>query len=211
MDLELCPEIEMPDETNYAKEAEDDAKIMVVEFVDQIVEKLIDDGEASDDLNNDYSGGDSYHHETHVDKSYTLLEAANLLDQLSEHEETDSGLWEGQEPREAVSTQAAFTYGAAVYSEWADFVKTINEDAREVLDEFAGRKDTLEDELVALDAEEGGDDWTAAKEKRLKSVRKELDVLARKLKRALIETVYKVIEKDPPSPHGTGPREWSPK
>lgn len=201
----------MPDETNYAKEAEDDAKMMVVEFSDQIVEKLIDDGEASDDLNNDYSNGDSYHHESHVDRSYTLLEAAKLLDQLSQFEETDRGLWEGQEPREAVVTQAAYTYGSAVYSEWTDFIKTINEDAREVLDDFAGRKDTLEDELVALDAEEGGDDWTTAKDKRLKAVRKELEVLQRKLKRALTETVYKVIDKDPPSPHGSGPREWSPK
>lgn len=201
----------MPDETNYHKEAEDDAKQMVIEFSDQIVEKLIDDGEASDDLNNDYSGGDSYHHETHVDRSYSLLEAAILLDQLSEFEETDSGLWEGQEPREAIATQAAYTYGSAVYSEWVDFIREINDEAREVLDDFAGRNDALEDELAQLDAEEGGDDWTPAKEKRLKAVRKELEVLQRKLKRALVVTVYKVIGKDPPSPHGTGPREWSPK
>lgn len=201
----------MPDDTNYVKEAYDDAKQMIIEFSDEIVEKLIDDGEASDDLNNDYSNGDSYHHESHVDKSYSLLEAARLLDQLSEFEETDSGLWEGQEPREAIATQAAYTYGAAVYSDWADLIREINDEAKDVLDDFAGRKDTLEDELVALDAEEGGDDWTPAKDKRLKEVRRELEVLARKLKRALVEMVYKIVEKDPPSPHGHGPREWSPK
>ena len=98
---------------NYRDAALSDAKDTVEYFADEIVDQLMD-GKASDDLLNDYSRGDEYHHESHVDQAYGLLEAAQLLDELYKHEETDSGLWDGQEPREAIATQAAFTYGNAV-------------------------------------------------------------------------------------------------
>lgn len=115
------------EDTNYRKEASDDAANMADNFLDEIVEQIQDKGRASDDINNDYDGGDSYHHETHIDKSYHLIEAAHLLDQLSDFEETDSGLWESLDPREAVSAMAAYTYGNAVYSYWTDLIKEINE------------------------------------------------------------------------------------
>jgi len=128
----------MADETNYHKEAESDAAEMVKYFESEIIEQLLEKGEASDDYNNDYDGGDGYHHSSHVDKSYTLLEAANLLDQLDQYEETDSGLWEGQLPRDAISTQAAFTYGNAVGSMWSDFIKKINEAFQELSEKPSG-------------------------------------------------------------------------
>ena len=109
----------------YLTSAEDDAKSSVEEFVDEIVEKLID-GQGDADLEiTDYS--DSYHHENHVDKSYSLLEAAELLDDLSSYEETESGLWEGQEPRDAISTMAAYTYGNAVASMFRDLMVQVND------------------------------------------------------------------------------------
>jgi hypothetical protein len=64
----------------------------------------------------DRDGAQTWLHECVTDRSYSLLEAATLLDQLSEHTETDSGLWMEQEPRDAIATQAAFTYRNAVYS-----------------------------------------------------------------------------------------------
>jgi len=115
------------DDTNYRKEAASDARDMAENFLDAIVEQIEAKGEASTDLNNDYSGGDEYHHSYHVDKSYSLLEAAELLDQLSDFEETDYGLWEGLDPREAVSAMAAYTYGNAVMSYWDDLIKEIND------------------------------------------------------------------------------------
>jgi hypothetical protein len=114
--------------TNYFAQARQDAKDMAVEFIDQIVTALYDEGQVSDDLFNDYPNGDAYHHETHVDKAYSLLEAATLLDQLAAYEETDNGLWEGLAPREAVSAQAAYTYGGAVLSMWSDLIDTLNND-----------------------------------------------------------------------------------
>lgn len=118
----------MSDKTNYREEAADDAKRMVTEFIDEILLAIINDGEASTDLYNDYSNGDSYHHETHIDKEYDLMEAAQLLDDLNEFEETDSGLWQSLEPRQAIGAHAAYTYGNAVYDFWRRIVTQINED-----------------------------------------------------------------------------------
>lgn len=117
-----------------ARDAAEDGVSTVEEYMDEIVEKIMEDGEASDDLMNDYGHGDSYHHESHVDRSYNLLEAAQILDALSSYEETDSGLWEGQEPRDAISTLAAYTYGNAVYAEWQELVRKINESVAELIE-----------------------------------------------------------------------------
>ena len=117
----------MARETNYFQEAQEDALQFIEEYKDEIIQRLLDDGEASDDVNNDYSSGDSYFHESFVDRDYSLLEAATLLDQLDQYEETDSGLWENQTPREALSAQAAYTYGNAVGHYIQQFIKEINE------------------------------------------------------------------------------------
>jgi uncharacterized membrane-anchored protein YhcB (DUF1043 family) len=118
----------MSNRTDYRVDASSDAADFVENFIDEVVEQLIDEGEASDDFLNDYPNGDSYHHESHVDKSYNLTEAAAVLDELRDYEETDSGLWEGLAPREAILAQAAYTYGAAVYFKAQDIIKAINSD-----------------------------------------------------------------------------------
>jgi hypothetical protein len=119
-------------EKDWSKEARSDAIYTIDHFDDDVVEQLEEGGEVSDDLMNDFPNGDQYHHESHTDKSYTLLEAAHLLDQLSNYEETDSGLWEGvEDPEEALSVKAAFTYGNAVMSEFQDVVRDLNSDFEE--------------------------------------------------------------------------------
>lgn len=150
--------------TDYRAETTGDAQDTAREFVDKIIEQYTGDGKVSDDLNNDYDGGDRYHHETHVDRAYSLTEAVELLDDLREHTETDSGLWEGEEPREAISAQAAFTYGNAVYSRWTDLVNEINGDSD--LSE-------LKDQLDALDDTEPDDETKIAKIKAL--IRTQID------------------------------------
>lgn len=112
---------------NYLEKAENDAWYMVENFFNEILEQACE-GDVSDDYNNDYAGGDEYHHETHIDKAYDLLDAATLLDQLSDHEETDYGLWEGiRDPREVISCQAAYTYGNAVGYYWNKIIEEIND------------------------------------------------------------------------------------
>lgn len=115
------------DEGNYRSNAVNDAKYFIDEFEDEIVSQILENGAASDDLYNDYGHGDAFIHETYVEKDYDLMEAAKLLTDLSDFEETDSGLWEGQEPRRAIATQAAFTYGQACTSFIQDLIKEINE------------------------------------------------------------------------------------
>ncbi len=114
--------------SNYYRDAQDDARETVLEYIDAIVEQLEEKGEASNDLHNDYSGGDAWHHESHVDRWYNLTEAAELLDQLHDYTEEDGGLWQGQEPRAAIGTQAAFTYGNAVYDAWRNLISHINDE-----------------------------------------------------------------------------------
>jgi hypothetical protein len=124
---------------DYREMAREDAWETVEHFVDEMVVQWRESGEVSDDMNNDYPDGDAYHHETHVDKDHSLLEASNLLDQLSEYEETDGGLWDGLEPRRAIAVQAAYTYGNAVYDLWRENVEELN-------DVLADLADTLPDD-----------------------------------------------------------------
>jgi hypothetical protein len=112
---------------SYRDDAQDDAKEMIEYFMVEIVEKIKDGDEVSDDLFNDYSNGDSYHHENHTDKAYDLEDAAKVLSELDEFEETDNGLWEGLDPEKAICAKAAYTYGNAVLHFWREYIKTINE------------------------------------------------------------------------------------
>jgi DNA-binding ferritin-like protein len=157
--------------SNYLREATDDAAETVRNFADEILEKLLDKGEASDDLFNDYPNGDSWHHECHVDKDYSLQEAAELLDDLCDHEETDSGLWEGLEPRRAIACQAAYTYGNAVYSEWHDLIEKINSEADDIIDDYnekitEAEKREWDEDATEEEIEENPDVATLEEEKK---------------------------------------------
>ncbi|MDD5527072.1 MAG: hypothetical protein PHE11_06705 [Candidatus Omnitrophica bacterium] len=119
--------IDKKPEPTYYQLAEEDAKMLVTDyFMNEIIEQLMENGEASDDYNNDYSNGDGIFHETIVDRGYSTEEAIELLNDLREYEETDSGLWEGESWDRALATIAAFTYGNAVYDEWTKLIEEIN-------------------------------------------------------------------------------------
>jgi hypothetical protein len=116
-------------EKNWYKEALSDAIEMVDYFEDTVIEQLEESGEASGDVNNDYPSGDEYHHSSHTDRSYSLIDAAHLLSQLSNYEADDSGLWEGiDDPERAIEVKAAYTYGNAVMSEFQDLIKELNDE-----------------------------------------------------------------------------------
>ncbi len=121
---------ELPPEppTNYRQEAEDDAANLVLEyFMDEIVDQIIDKGEASADINNDYDNGDGIFHEVITDRSYHMTEAAELLSQLYEYAEEDAGLWEGETDVDRIAEiQAAYTYGNAVWDEFDTLIMNIN-------------------------------------------------------------------------------------
>jgi len=132
----------------YREDARADAVSTVENFEDEIIATLADGDDASDDLLNAYS--DSYHHENHIDNDYDLTEAAVLLDELSDYEETDSGLWQELEPRRAIAAQAAYTYGNAVYSFFQELIGEIND---AVADPVGNLDDKHKEELDAAEAE----------------------------------------------------------
>ena len=127
---------ELPPEppTNYRQEAEDDAANLVLEyFMDEIVDQLIDKGEASADINNDYDNGDGIFHEVIVDRSYSLTDAAELLSQLYNYTEGDDGLCEGETDVDRIlEIQAAFTYGNGVWAELDDLITDINNEVDDI-------------------------------------------------------------------------------
>lgn len=131
---------------SYLDQARSDASDTASNFEDEIIESFMESGKASDDLLNDYS--DNYHHENHIDKDYDLLEAAELLEELDEYEQTDSGLWEGLKPKDAIICQAAYTYGNAVIALFRDLIEAINNDCNleNLYEQHENMGDTVQDE-----------------------------------------------------------------
>ncbi len=116
-------------ERNWYNEAIRDAIEMIDYFEDDVLKQFEESGEISADLFNDYPNSDEYHHSSHTDKSYRLLEAAHLLTEFVDYEENDSGLWEGvEDPERALEVKAAYTYGNAVLGQFQDLVKELNSD-----------------------------------------------------------------------------------
>jgi hypothetical protein len=180
---------DMPPEppTNYEWEAMDDAKNLITEyFMDEIIDQLINTGEASDNMYNDYDNGDGIFHETIVDRDYDLTEAAEVLNQLYRHEETDSGLWEGEDFERIAATKAAYTYGNAVYSEWNNLISEINEIDMELINTIAAEDvikhhpepenyDSMDDEaLIEYVSEYYDDEFQETQKKLLTDAIKEI-------------------------------------
>lgn len=104
-----------------------DAQDIISNYIEEIAKMLIDDGEASTDLYNDYrnmdaniSESDSYGHNP--------SDAIEIIDELSEFEEEDSGLWEGcSDYSEILNAIAHYTYTNAVYHEIESMIESIND------------------------------------------------------------------------------------
>ena len=111
----------------YRDEAVEDAKAIAREFLAEIIGNVMaEEGETREIEVTDYSED---HIQTLTDSSYKLQEAVKLLLELGNYEETDSGLWAGQDdPREALKIMAAMTYGNAVTSIFNDLMESINND-----------------------------------------------------------------------------------
>ena len=138
--------------TNYYDEAKDDASGFINNFQDELVESLMENGEVPtyhSDIN------ESYVYESCGAYGYSLRESAELLDQLDEFEADDSGMWDGQSPRDAVSTMATFTYQNAVSHFITKLLELINdnydlEDILNEIDEDADENPVVERKLNRL-------------------------------------------------------------
>lgn len=91
---------------NYSEYVVGQANDFYSEYIDEAITEIKDGNTDMNEFLND-----SRIHEW-VDNDFIyvdLLDSAQILDQ-SDNIEDDSGLWEGQEPVEAIKTQAFFTY-----------------------------------------------------------------------------------------------------
>jgi hypothetical protein len=117
-----------PDPPTWAQQVDRAARDLIRDnFISEIVDLIMDEGEASSDINNDYANGDGIFHETIVDTDYDAKEAMELLHELSSFEEDDSGLWEGKDWEDILRIKAAYTFGNAVNDEFETLISTINE------------------------------------------------------------------------------------
>jgi hypothetical protein len=187
-DLTYTFHIEIPKlpEPSYTTQADEDAKNLITEyFLDEKVKMLIDDGEASDDMYNDYANGDSIFHETIVDRYYSTDEAIKLLNDLYKHVEEDSGIWEGLDWEEALQAKAAYTYGNAVYAEWDELIEAINNEivieeielncTNEILKKYEWKHVGFDDEQLVEAVKEGfPDDFKQSLKENIKTVIKDL-------------------------------------
>lgn len=135
---------------SYMREAKQQAREAAIFFYEKIVDALLSSEKVSIDMG-EYDS--SYHHETHIDQAYTLHEAADVLDELHKYEETDSGLWYGQDPQTAISTMAAYTYGNAVASMWCELANEINDDSEleQLVFQYESIGDYVSQELQAAE------------------------------------------------------------
>ena len=112
-------------DTMYYVEA--DAQDIISNYIEEIAEMLIDDGEASTDLYNDYNNMDANISESDS-YGHNPSDAIEIIDELSEFEEEDGGLWEGcRDYREILSAIAHYTYTNALYHEIESMIESIND------------------------------------------------------------------------------------
>lgn len=104
-----------------------DAQDIISNYIEEIAEMLIDDGEASTDLYNDYNYMDSRISESD-DYWRNREEAIETIDELSEFEEKESGLWKKcGDYRDILNAIAHYTYINALYHEIKSMIENIND------------------------------------------------------------------------------------
>lgn len=104
-----------------------DAQNIISNYIEEIAEMLINDGEASTDLYNDYRNMDSRISESD-DYWRSPEEAIETIDELSEFEEEDGGLWDrSSDYRDILNAIAHYTYTNALYNEIESMIESIND------------------------------------------------------------------------------------
>lgn len=136
--------------SNYHEKVRSDTGDFVNEYFDDFLQS-VKDGEKADF--HDYIDGDNKLHE-HIDQYLDLREAVDILEQC-ENEETDSGLWEGLPPKEAVTAMAFWSFKADVYKEIKSmFEEKLNDELVELESKLDSMHDKLE-ELEEINTDEG--------------------------------------------------------
>lgn len=141
------------EKTDYRYNANSDALEMLYEHREQVIEYLCMDAVwEAPKYPNEYEGMDRWHHESYIDKNpdYTLQEAADLLEQLEGFAETDRGLWQGIAPVAAITCQAAYTYGNAIWHYFVKHIENLNDNLCSVILEMDVQADDFKDQVDTM-------------------------------------------------------------
>jgi hypothetical protein len=114
----------------YNRIIEKEAIDFILEQEDMFKKAIVDETESTYDID-DF---DRTFHENITDRAYTLSDAAFVIEN-SDNPESDSGMWEGQEPEEALKTQAAYTFSNDVNTEITDQYNKITQWYTDTCDE----------------------------------------------------------------------------
>lgn len=126
---------------DYETIIEKDAKGFIENHEDAIKTAIVDD---EDDFM-EIDGIETGIHENIEDRSYTLSDAAFVIDN-SDNVEDDSGMWEGYEPDAALKAQAAYTFGNDVRIKCEEIYKKMKETYYDEYYELNTPDDTTPDE-----------------------------------------------------------------
>lgn len=125
---------------NYKEYVDNEARSFVDEYEDELLDEIKNGNTDVYEFVNDYR----VHEWVDNDFIYVdLTDSAEILEQ-SDNVETDFGLWEGQEPIEAIKTQAFFTYKNDLSDKVISIFESVLQDK---LNEFEERLEKLREEL----------------------------------------------------------------
>lgn len=125
---------------NYKEYVDNEARSFVDEYEDELLDEIKNGNTDVYEFVNDYR----VHEWVVNDFIYVdLTDSAEILEQ-SDNVETDFGLWEGQEPVEAIKTQAFFTYRNDLSNKVINIFKSVLQDK---LNELEERLEKLREEL----------------------------------------------------------------
>lgn len=139
-------------EKNYIEEADGQSMTIILDCADAIAEWIFNnDGSVNTDfIQNEVDGIDEMVNES-SDSHYSLLEAAQCIEQLDQYEESDYGLWEGVDSfQRAAEICAAFTYRNAVSSFLCENVQNFidEHDIKEIVEARIEFEDTEDISIV---------------------------------------------------------------
>lgn len=147
---------------DYDTEVEKDAYAFLSDIEDDIKKAILNGEDDISDIECNESGYGyirDFFHESVTDRSYSIEDAAWVIANCEE-EETDSGMWEGQEMHQAMQICAAFSYGNDVWMKVAEIYE-------EMFDNFEPNYDVknADDEVIATftDEDEANDTYDTTK------------------------------------------------
>ena len=113
---------------NYRTDVQENAVDFLIDNDDMVKDALENNFDWD---RNDIADLDQNFHEQITDREYHLEEAAYVLKHC-ENKETDSGLWGGLEPEQAIGCQAAFSFSNDVWFECESIYNDLKDKVEEV-------------------------------------------------------------------------------